>query len=253
MTKAVFEKVAKRFGDRRVFDDISFELKPGGRYGLLGPNGAGKSTLIRLAAGNLRPDAGRVLVDGLEPWRQPARVRARMGLLPEGAPLVNELTVREHLGLAARLRGLRSDFYRQEEERLTAALGLAPFLHRPAGVLSQGQKRRAALASALLGGPEFLVLDEPTSGLDPEESARLLSLLNALPSTTTLLISSHILTEIYELTDEVLVLSGGRLAADGPWRETASGADPTESALRREYLALIGAEPSAGPGGGGES
>lgn len=240
MTRAVFEKVAKRFGDRVVFEDVSFELKPGGRYGLLGPNGSGKSTLIRLLAGLLRPEAGRVLVEGREPWRQPALVRAGMGLLPEGAPLVAELTVREHLGLAARLRGLSRDFYRREEERLTAALSLGGFLQRPAGVLSQGQKRRVALASALLGGPDFLILDEPTSGLDPEESARLLSLLNALPSATTLLISSHILTEIYELTEEVLVLARGRLAADGPWGEPADGAEPTEAGLRREYLKLTG-------------
>ena len=240
MTKAVFEKVAKRFGDRVVFEDVSFELKRGGRYGLLGPNGSGKSTLIRLLAGVLQPDSGRVLVDGREPWRQPALARSEMGLLPEGAPLVTELTVREHLGLTAKMRGLTRDFYRQEEERLTAALGLTSFLQRPAGVLSQGQKRRAALASALLGGPDFLILDEPTAGLDPEEAARLLRLLNALPSTVTLLISSHILTEIYELTEEVLVLSQGRLAAEGPWGEPASGAEPTEAGLRREYLKLTG-------------
>lgn len=240
MTRAVFEKVAKRFGDRMVFEEVSFELKRGGRYGLLGPNGAGKSTLIRLLAGVLRPEAGRVLVDGLEPWRHPARVRCEMGLLPEGAPLVAELTVREHLRLAGRLRGLAKDFYRQEEERLTAALSLTAFLQRPAGILSQGQRRRAALASALLGGPDFLVLDEPTSGLDPEEATRLLNLLNALPSSTTLLISSHILTEIYELTEEVLVLAQGRLAAEGPWGEPESGVEPGEAVLRREYLALTG-------------
>jgi len=240
MVKAVFEKVAKRFGDRVVFEEISFELKRGGRYGLLGPNGSGKSTLIRLLAGSLRPDVGRVLVENREPWRHPVLVRGNMGLLPEGAPLVVELTVREHLCLAAKLRGLSPGFCRQEEERLVAALGLAGFLHRRAGALSQGQKRRAALASALLGLPDFLILDEPTSGLDPEESTRLISLLNALSSSTTILISSHILTELYELTEDVLVLAKGRLAAAGPWVERAYGTEPTEAALRREYLALIG-------------
>lgn len=240
MTRAVFEKVAKRFGDRVIFEDVSFELKRGGRYALLGPNGSGKTTLIRLLTGVLRPEAGRVLVDGREPWRHPAQVRSEMGLLPEGAPLVAELTVREHLALAAKLRGLSQDFYQQEEERLTASLGLGGFLQRPAGVLSQGQKRRAALASALLGGPDFLILDEPTAGLDPEEAARLLTLLNALPGATTLLISSHILTEIYEMTEEVLVLARGRLAAAGPWGQPASGSEPTEAGLRREYLKLTG-------------
>ncbi len=238
MTRAVFEGVGKWFGDRVVFEGLSFELRRGGRYGLLGPNGAGKSTLVRLLAGVLRPDAGKVLVDGLAPWRHPDRVRSGLGLLPEGAPLMAELTVREHLRLAGRVRGLSRGESESEAERLTAALSLAAFYHRPAGVLSQGQRRRAALAAALLGGPDFLILDEPTSGLDPEEASRLLALLKTLPESATLLVSSHILAEIHELADQVLVLAHGRRAAFGPW--PGSGLDEFE--LRKEYLALIGAE-----------
>lgn len=242
MPEVVFDRVTKRFGERVVFEELSFELKPGGCYGLLGPNGAGKSTLLRLMAGMLRPDAGTVAVGGLAPWRDQVRVRARMGILPEGAPLVGDLTVAEHLALAGRLRGLPDEEFRQEESRLTEALSLAGFYNRPAGVLSQGQKRRAALASALLGRPDFLILDEPTSGLDPEETARLLALLSSLPSETTLLVSSHILTEIFELTDEVIVLAQGRLAAFGPWEELVPGTTPAEGELRQAYLALTGAE-----------
>ena len=242
MPGAVFDQVSKRFGDRAVFEGLSFELKPGGRYGLLGPNGAGKSTLLRLMAGVLRPDAGTVAVGGLNPWRDQVRVRATMGILPEGAPLVGDLTVAEHLALAGRLRGLSAAEFKQEESRLTEALSLGAFYNRPAGILSQGQKRRAALASALLGYPDFLILDEPTSGLDPEETARLLTLLADLPAESTLLVSSHILTEIFELTNEVLVLARGRLAACGPWGEVAPGASSSEAELRREYLALTGPE-----------
>ena len=242
MPRAVFDQVTKRFGDRVVFEGLSFELNPGGRYGLLGPNGAGKSTLLRLMAGVLRPDAGTVTVGGLNPWRDQVKVRGQMGILPEGAPLVGDLTVAEHLALAGRLRGLSADEFKREEARLIEALSLAGFYNRPAGILSQGQKRRAALASALLGSPDFLILDEPTSGLDPEETARLLALLANLPSTSTLLVSSHILTEIFELTDEVIVLARGRLAACGTWGEMAPGASPTEAELRREYLGLTGVE-----------
>ncbi len=154
---------------------------------------------------------------------------------------MGELTVREHLRLAADLRGLgRGDFSR-EEDRLTEALGLEPFYLRPAGVLSQGQKRRAALASALLGDPEFLILDEPTSGLDPEESTRLLALLKSRPASGTLLVSSHLLAEVREITDQVLVLTRGRLAAFGPWDGPGglSAGRTDEAALRREYLALV--------------
>ncbi|MDL2259418.1 ABC transporter ATP-binding protein [Deltaproteobacteria bacterium OttesenSCG-928-K17] len=239
MTRASFEKVAKIFGGRTVFSDMSFELKSGGRYGLLGPNGAGKSTLVRLLGGVLRPDKGRVLVDGVEPWKNQAKTRRAMGILPEGAPLISELTVGEHLALAGRLRALGKAEFKREEERLTEALGLAAFHHRPAGILSQGQKRRAALAAALLGSPDFLALDEPTSGLDPEEAVRLTTLLKNLPEQTTLLLSSHILTEIFNLTENVVVVAAGRLASFGPWKNMKE--KPTEDDLRREYLLLTGA------------
>ncbi|MDR1045551.1 MAG: ABC transporter ATP-binding protein [Candidatus Adiutrix sp.] len=240
MNRASLEQTAKYFGDLVVFQDVSLELKRGGRYALLGPNGAGKSTLLRLLAGVLRPDRGRVLVDGREPWRDPARTRAGLGLLPEGAPLIADLTVREHLLLAAGLRGLSRTQRAAEEERLVDGLSLAAFYSRPAGLLSQGQRRRAALASALLGAPDFLILDEPGSGLDPEEAGRLAALLTALPPSVTLLLSSHILGELYELTEEVLVLAHGRLAAGGPWDRRPEGCRPGETALRRQYLALIG-------------
>lgn len=240
MTIASFNNVSKSFGERLIFQGLSFELRRGGRYGLLGPNGAGKSTLIRLLAGNLRPDSGQVLVEGLESWKHPAKVRAHIGLLPERAPLVGELTVADHLALAGKLKGLEPAEFQQQRDMLIASLSLGVFLNRPAAVLSQGQKRRAALAAALLGSPPLLILDEPTSGLDPEESYRLISLLKGLPSETSLLISSHILAEIYNLTYSVLVIAQGRLASFGPWGEVASGREPTEEELRREYLSLTG-------------
>jgi len=240
MIQASFEKVGKYFGPKLVFSDLSFQLEAGRRYGLLGPNGAGKSTLLRLLTGVLRPDEGEVSVGDLAPWRRQAEVRARLGVLPEGAPLLGELSPREHLRLAAGLRGLDSREFGREEERLVEGLRLGAFYLRPAGILSQGQKRRAALASALLGDPDFLVLDEPTSGLDPEESVRLLALLRARPAGSTLLVSSHLLGEVREMTDQVLVLAGGRLAAFGPWSGFgAQNNEAGEAALRREYLSLV--------------
>ncbi|MDR3037857.1 MAG: ABC transporter ATP-binding protein [Candidatus Adiutrix sp.] len=236
MVEACFKNVTKRYGSRVVFAGASFELAAGARCGLIGPNGAGKSTLLRLLMGSLRPDAGEVTVGGLPPWRHPARVRAEAGFLPEDAPLLGDLTGREHLALAARLRGLTPGEFAAEEDRLTAALGLGGFYLRPAGVLSQGQRRRMALASALLGSPGFLALDEPGGGLDPEESFRLLALLKDLPQSTTLLISSHFLNEIRDLAGQVLALAGGRLNLGGP----LTGGDA--AALRRDYLKRLGGE-----------
>ena len=234
MTAVVFENVSKSFGGRTVLDEASFSLEAGGRYGLVGPNGAGKSTLLKLIMGVLRPETGRVRVGGLSPWERP--VRSRAGFLPEGAPLIGELTVREHLILASCLRGLTPGQLSAEEDRLTAALSLGGFYRRPAAALSQGQKRRAALASALLGSPALLVLDEPASGLDPEEAGRLLALLGDLPASTTLLLSSHLLSDLRDLAGPVLTLASGRLTMGGP----LAGADG--AALRRDYLARVGGE-----------
>jgi ABC-2 type transport system ATP-binding protein len=214
MAAVSFKNVTKSFGSRVVFAGVSFELAAGARCGLIGPNGAGKSTILKLLTGALRPDAGEVLVGGLAPWRLEARRRA--GFLPEGAPLMGDLTVREHLVLAARLRGLSPGEFSAEEDRLTAALALAGFYRRPAAGLSQGQKRRAALASALLGSPSFLALDEPTSGLDPEEAHSLLALLRALPPATTLIVSSHLLSDLREVAGQVLTLAAGRAVLGGP-------------------------------------
>ena len=238
MIKASFEQVTKKYAGRVIFNQVSFQLKEGGRYALMGPNGSGKSTLVRLLAGELCPDHGQVLVDGKNPFKRPQQTRAKMGLLPEGSPLIGDLSVREHLRLAGTLKGLTRTNYNLEEERLVQALGLKPFYNRPTTVLSYGQKKRVALASALLGQPDFIILDEPTSGLDPAESDRLLSLLTALPPTSTLLISSHILGELHQLTEEILVLNQGNLVDFKPWAELLNGKEATEQSLKQIFIRL---------------
>ena len=234
MPAASFKNVTKSFGPQAVLSGVSFELETGVRYGLIGPNGAGKSTILKLLMGSIKPDAGEVLIDGLAPWRPAARRRA--GFLPEGAPLMGGLTVREHLVLASRLKGLSPGEFSAEEDRLTAALSLAGFYRRPAAALSQGQKLRAALASALLGSPSFLALDEPTSGLDPEETFRLWALLRALPPATTVIVSSHLLSDFREM--QVLTLAGGRAFLGAP----LAGED--YAGLHRDYSARVAGKAS---------
>lgn len=239
MNKAVFENVGRSFKGRPVLAGVNLTLRRGGRYALLGPNGAGKSTLMRLLYGGLRPDQGRVLVDGLLPWRESGAVLSAMAVLAENAPLLPELSPFEHLKLAAGLRGLKPGEFSAECDRLSTKLNLSAFWKRPAGALSLGQKRRAALAVAAIGGPDFFVLDEPTAGLDPEEASRLAELLADLPPSATLLISSHILSEVYALTDELIVLAHGRLAAQGRWADFLETAEkPDDRALRSLYLNL---------------
>ncbi|MDR2611583.1 MAG: ABC transporter ATP-binding protein [Deltaproteobacteria bacterium] len=247
--------LGRAFGSAEALKGLTFSLRRGGRTALLGPNGAGKSTLMRLIAGVLPPDGGEILADGMSPARA-RETPGFLGWLPEKAPLNQELTVREHLVLAGKLRGLDPAGTRSEIERLSAALDMEGKLDRLAGRLSLGTRRQAALALALLGGPRLLLLDEPSSSLDPEEVRRLNWLVMALPETTTLLVSTHVLEEAYLLTDSALILKEGRLAAHGGWDELGAGlgagSRPGDPGFPGEvfFLALGGAVRPEGPGGG---
>jgi ABC-2 type transport system ATP-binding protein len=210
------------YGRRLALDDVSLSLPKGAKTALLGPNGAGKSTLMKVVCGVLAPDLGQAMIGDLNSLK--ARTAPlTVGWLPERAPLNPELTVSEHLKLAARLRGLNRAEETLETERLSEALNLGDKLNRLAGALSLGSRRQAALALAFLGQPSLIVLDEPTSSLDPDEVRRLKVLLADLSLETTLLISSHVLTEVAELTDQVVILKDGRLAACGLWKELPGG------------------------------
>ncbi len=234
--RALCENVSVSFAGRPVLTELSLTLARGGRYALIGPNGAGKTTLMRLLCGSLRPHSGQVTVGGLDPWRERERVLASVAVLAENAPLLPELTPHEHLKLAADLRGLSAGEFSARRDELCAKLNLADFLKRPAGALSIGQKRRAALAAAVVGSPDFFILDEPSAGLDPEETRRLYAFLEALAPTSTLLISTHILSEAARLTHEAIVLAGGRVAANGAWADLSGREKPDEADLHALYL-----------------
>ncbi|MDR2338990.1 MAG: ABC transporter ATP-binding protein [Deltaproteobacteria bacterium] len=214
------EGLFRGFGPSAAITDLSFGLDRGGRLAVLGPNGAGKSTLLKIVAGALAPHAGTIRVFGKSPSERRLEP-GFLGWLPERAPLNQELTVLEHLRMAARLRGLNPKRTGSETDRLTEALALGPWLRRLAGRLSQGGRRQAALAVALMGDPELVILDEPSSSLDPEGVRRLKALLAALPKGTTLMVSGHILSELMPLTDSALIIEDGRQRAQGTWEGLA--------------------------------
>lgn len=230
MTKPLIltKNLAILYGRRAALEGIGLEIPAGARVALLGPNGAGKSTLLGVLGGVLSPDRGSAEVDGLSPERFRAGPR-NLGWLPERAPLSSELTVLEHLKLAARLRGLSKAEESSEIDRLVAGLNLGDKLSRLSGGLSSGSRRQAALAAALLGGPRLLLLDEPSSGLDPDESRRLSTMINDLSAGTTLIISTHLLAEAASLTAMAAIISEGRLRAFGPWPSLSGGAPPEEA------------------------
>lgn len=194
---------------------VSFELPAGQVVGLLGPNGAGKTTTIRMMTGFTAPDAGRVVVHGFDMDGDSAQARRRIGYLPESAPLYMEMRVADYLDFRARLFGVARSLRRASIERALERCWLKDVRFRRIGHLSKGYKQRVGLASALVHEPPVLVLDEPTNGLDPTQIHETRKLIRELAQDRTLLLSSHVLSEVERLCDRVIVMAYGKVQADG--------------------------------------
>lgn len=216
--------VHKSFGRIRAVRGVSFELVPGQVAGLLGPNGAGKSTTIRMIAGSVPPDAGRVSVFGFDSIDQPTQARRRLGYLPESAPLYPEMTPLEYLRFRGRLFGMSRSARKAAIGAVLERCHLKDVSKRRIGGLSKGFKQRVGLAGALLHNPPALILDEPTNGLDPSQIHETRRFIKELRVGRIVLISSHILTEIERLCDRVLVISAGEMKADGTPQELSAAA-----------------------------
>jgi len=207
--------LTRRFGPVTAVEGLDFELQKGEVVGFLGPNGAGKSTTMRILAGYLPASEGAAVVAGFDVLRQSLEVRRRIGYLPESVPLYGELRVEEMLEFQGRLHSMsRSDRRARIPEVLERA-GIADRSRAVIGRLSRGQRQRVGIAVALLPNPEVLILDEPTSGLDPLQRLEVRKLLTELAQEHTVLLSSHILPEIEAVCPRVIILSRGRIAADG--------------------------------------
>jgi ABC-2 type transport system ATP-binding protein len=211
----------KYYGERRAAGPLSFTIRKGEIVGLLGLNGAGKTTALRVLACDLLPSSGTVLVDGLDVVDDPQEVRRRIGYLPDTPPLYGDMTVHEYLVFAARLRGLSG---REAERRAGIVVGAAQLGDVKDDLissLSHGFRQRVGIAQAVVHGPALLVLDEPISGLDPVQIIEMRQLLLSLRGEHTIVLSSHILTEISETCDRLLVLGEGRIVAAGTEEELA--------------------------------
>ncbi len=203
--------LVKRFGAVTAVRGIDLALPARGVCGLLGPNGAGKTTTIRMIAGILDPDEGSLEVAGLDARRDATAVRARIGYLPESAPLSPELTVLEHMRFRAGLAGLRGAVARAAIDDSMLRCDVARFAHRCAGTLSKGMQQRVGLAAAILGDPAVVILDEPSVGLDPGQTIVFRTLVRELGESRLVLFSSHLLSEVESVCGELAVIAGGRL------------------------------------------
>ena len=203
--------LTKRFRDRLAVDDLSFTVQKGEVIGFLGPNGAGKSTTLRMLTGFLPATSGTARVAGFDVFEEPLEVKRRIGYLPENPPVYLDLTPRAYLAFCAGLKKLPRKDVKSEIERVAQLARIEDVLDRVTGNLSKGYRQRVGLAQALLGDPEVLILDEPTVGLDPLQIREVRELVKSLAGRHTLILSTHILSEVAMTCQKVLVLNGGRL------------------------------------------
>ena len=204
-------ELSRSYRDVLAVDRLSFTVGKGEIVGFLGPNGAGKSTTLRMLTGSLPASGGQARVAGFDVFEQPLEVKRRLGYLPETPPVYPDLSVRSYLRFCADLKGVPRGRVRGEVERVAERTGLSAVLGRTLGNLSKGFRQRAGLAQALLGDPEVLVLDEPTVGLDPLQIREVRTLVKGLAGEHTVLLSTHILSEVALACHKVLVIDRGRL------------------------------------------
>lgn len=211
----------KSYGTVEALRGVDFSIAAGEIVGLLGPNGAGKTTIIKILTGYLQADSGSAQVDGFDVLTQPEAVQARIGYLPENAPLYPELSVQGYLQMMADLRQIPLDAQRAHIVDAIRAVHLEAYRARPIGTLSKGYRQRVGLAQAILHRPRLLILDEPTVGLDPTQIIEIRNLIKRLAEHSTILFSTHILSEVEALCDRAIILINGQIRADARLSELA--------------------------------
>ena len=207
--------LSKNYGSRPAVKDLSFTVGDGQIFGLLGPNGAGKSTIMNILTGYIAPTSGEVKVAGFSLPEQAQQAKACVGYLPEQPPLYPEMTVQEYLDFASELKGVRRAERKEQVRRAARRTGLEEVLPRLIRSLSKGYRQRVGIAQALLGSPKLIILDEPTVGLDPAQVIEIRNLIRELGKAHTVILSSHILSEVQAVCNQVLILAKGRLVAVG--------------------------------------
>lgn len=209
--------LTKRYGRHLAVRDISFSVSQGEIVGFLGPNGAGKTTTLRMLTGFLPPSSGTATIAGFDIFRDSIAARRRIGYMPENVPLYDDMRVREYLTFRGRLKGLKNGDARRQVAHVIDTCGLESVRRKMIKTLSKGYRQRVGLADALVHQPELLILDEPTNGLDPVQIRQIRELIKRLALNHTVLISTHILSEVEMIADRVIIIDNGRIkAADKP-------------------------------------
>lgn len=228
--------LTKTYGRHLAVDDVSFAVEDGQICGLLGPNGAGKSTIMNILTGYLSATGGLVTVAGHPLPEEADAAKACVGYLPEQPPLYPEMTVEEYLLFAAELKGVKRADRKEQVRKAAHRTGLDNVMPRLIRSLSKGYRQRVGIAQALLGSPKLIILDEPTVGLDPAQVVEIRKLIRELGKAHTVILSSHILSEVQAVCRQVLILSKGKLAASGTLEELTAG----DRSLEEVFMELTG-------------
>ncbi len=229
------EGLTKKYRDRVAIDALSFKVGEGEIVGFLGPNGAGKSTTMKILTGFMPATSGKAKVAGFDIFENPLEAKRRIGYLPETPPLYPELTVRGYLKFVAELKGVPSARVKAEIDRVASGTGIVTELDRLTGVLSKGYRQRVGIAQAMLGSPALLILDEPTEGLDPRQRKEVLELVKSLAGKHTVVLSTHILSEVKSICQKVLIIHRGKIVADDSMAAITGG---KETGLEDKFIQL---------------
>ncbi len=209
------DKLQKNFGPITAARDISFDLKKGDVLGFLGPNGAGKSTTMRIITGYLQPSGGTATVNGFDIGKQSVAARRQLGYLPENAPVYEDTTVQHFLNFIAEIRGFRGSERRRRVDRIMDICKIEPVRRQSVDTLSKGYRQRVCFAQAILHDPPILIMDEPTDGLDPNQKAIVRQMILDMAQTKAIIISTHILEEVDAVCNRTIIISRGRIVAQG--------------------------------------
>jgi ABC-2 type transport system ATP-binding protein len=209
------KNLTKRFGAHIALDSINFTVKKGEIIGFLGPNGAGKSTTMNILTGYISASEGSITVDGMDVLEQPEEVKKKIGYLPELPPLYMDMTVIEYLTFVSKIKGVNNDKIQPSLQKIMNLVKIEHVQKRLIKNLSKGYKQRVGLAQAIIGDPEILILDEPTVGLDPKEIIEIRNLIKGIGKEHTIILSSHILSEVSAVCDRVLIINKGKIVATG--------------------------------------
>ncbi len=219
-------ELSKYYGETKAVGPLDFTIGKGEVVGLLGLNGAGKTTTLRMLSSELLPTSGRMLVDGVDLVEEPEKIRSKIGYLPDRPPLYGEMSVREYIDFAGRLRGMAASGLKKRVEEVLEVTSLGARQHDRIDTLSHGFKQRVGIAQAIVHKPALLLLDEPISGLDPVQIVEMRQLIRSLRGDHTTVLSSHILSEISETCDRLLVLVDGRVVIEGSEEDLAERMTP---------------------------